>query len=52
MRYFVKNGGFTINVFSDNFTFPNKDGILALYNTDRKEFERRIDEIKTQIKFK
>lgn len=47
--YFIKNGNMDINVFSDMFTFPNKDYILSLYDTDREKFEVEVDKIKTKI---
>lgn len=47
--YFVKNGNMNINVFSEKFTFPNKDYILSLYDTDRNKFEVEVDKIKTKI---
>lgn len=48
-RYFVKNGNMVINVFSEDFTFPNKDYILGLYDTNKEKFETEIDNIKTKI---
>lgn len=50
--YFVENGNMNINVFSDMFTFPNKDYILSLYNTDKEKFETEINKIKTKIQIK
>lgn len=49
-HYFVKNGNMNINVFSDMFSFENKEDILKLYDTDREKFEVEIEKIKYEIK--
>ena len=47
--YFIEVGNSLINVFSNQFNFPNKEYILSLYDTDKEQFEAEVNKIKTKI---